>query len=119
MQVDEGSASLSAILLDDAYYDLIREQRTEEKNLPFVKPAALIPLKARAWLDLSARNKKSQKADPKDIAKHRTDVFRIANTLPGEPGPRLYESIQSDVKSFLAAFPADNPEWPAILLNLA
>lgn len=48
MQVDEGSASLSAILLDSAYYDdLIREQRTEEQNLPFVKPAALIPLKAR------------------------------------------------------------------------
>lgn len=118
VQVDEGSASLSAILLDDAYYNLIREQRTEEKNLPFVNPAALIPLKARAWLDLSARNKKGEKVDAKDIAKHRTDAFRIANTLPGEPGPKLHESIQSDLKSFLAAFPADNPEWPAILGSL-
>lgn len=118
VQVDEGAGSLSAILLDDAYYNLIREQRTEEKRLPFVNPTALIALKARAWLDLSARNKMGEKVGAKNIAKHRTDVFRIAGTLPGEPGPKLYESIQTDLKSFLAAFPADNPEWPGILASL-
>lgn len=118
VQVDDGSGSLSAILLDDAYYNLIREQRTEVKGLPFVNPAALIPLKARAWLDLSARNKKGEKVDSKDIAKHRADVFRIANTLPGEPGPRLHESIKSDLKSFLAGFPAESGEWPTILDSL-
>jgi hypothetical protein len=80
VKVDEGSASLSAILLDDAYYNLIREQHNEEKNLPFANPAALIPLKSRAWLDLSARAKKGEKVDDKDIAKHRGDVFRIARS---------------------------------------
>lgn len=118
VQVDDGSGSLSAILLDEAYYNLIREQRTEEKGLPFVNPAALIPLKARAWLDLSARKKKGEKVDSRDIAKHRADAFRIANTLPGKPGPRLHKSIQSDLKSFLAAFPAESGEWPAILASL-
>lgn len=118
VQLDSGSGSLSAILLDDAYYNLIREQRTEEKGLPFVKPAALIPLKARAWLDLSARRKKGEKVDATDIAKHRSDVFRIANTLPGEPGPGLQQSIQGDLKSFLAAFPVESSEWPAVLDSL-
>jgi hypothetical protein len=118
VKVDESAASLSAILLDDGYYHLILEQHDEEKNLPFANPAALIPLKARAWLDLSARAKNGEKVDEKDIAKHRGDVFRIANTLPGEAGPKLPPSVQEDLKSFFAAFPVENEEWTGILNSL-
>jgi hypothetical protein len=118
VKVDEASVSLSAILLDDGYYHLILEQHDEEKNLPFANPAALIPLKAKAWLDLSTRAKNGEKVDDKDIAKHRGDVFRIANTLPGEAGPNLPASIQGDLKSFLAAFPVESEEWAGILNSL-
>lgn len=118
VRIDEGSASLSAILLDDAYYNLILEQHNEENNLPFANPAALIPLKAKAWLDLSARAKKGEKVDDKDIAKHRSDIFRIANTLPGQPGPNLPGSIQEDLNSLLAAFPPESEEWKGILDSL-
>jgi len=48
IKLDQDSASLSAILLNDDYYSLVREQHNEEKDLPFANPAALIPLKARA-----------------------------------------------------------------------
>lgn len=118
VQFDETSASLSAILLDDAYYTLIRDYHYEDSELPLVNPVALIPLKARAWLDLTERQKKGQKVDERDIAKHRTNVFRIAATLPGEPGPRLHNTAQTDLGAFLAAFPTDSPEWPAILSSL-
>jgi hypothetical protein len=118
VRVDEGSASLSAILLDDDYYHLILEQHDEEKNLPFANPTALIPLKAKAWLDLSTRAKNGERVDDKDIAKHRGDVFRLANTLPGEAGPNLPASIQEDLKSFLAAFPVESEEWAGILNSL-
>lgn len=118
VKVDESLASLSAILLDDGYYHLILEQHDEEKNLPFANPAALIPLKAKAWLDLSARAKNGEKVDDKDIAKHRGDVFRIANTLPGEAGPTIPASIQEDLKSFLAAFPVESEEWTGVLDSL-
>jgi hypothetical protein len=118
VQIDEISASLSAILLDDAYYTLIREQHNEDADLPLANPVALIPLKARAWLDLTERQKKGQKVDERDIAKHRADVFRIAATLPGQPGPGLPNAVLEDLEAFLAAFPADSPEWPAILSSL-
>lgn len=55
IKLDQDSASLSAILLNDDYYALVRQQHNEEKNLPFANPAGLIPLKARAWLDLTER----------------------------------------------------------------
>jgi hypothetical protein len=118
VQFDEGSASLSAILLDDAYYKLIIEQHDEEKNLPFANPAALIPLKARAWLDLSARAQRGEKVEGRDIAKHRTDVFRIAATLPGGVGPNVADSIKADLRAFLAAFPVSHKDWAAILAGL-
>jgi hypothetical protein len=119
IKLDADSASLSAILLDDAYYELIRVQHNEEKKLPFASPAALIPLKARAYLDLIDREEKGEKVKSEDIAKHRTDVFRIAGTLPDETGPALPGSIQKDLKKFLAEFPPDkNEEWNAIRSGL-
>jgi len=118
VKFDEGSTSLSAILLDDDYYQLILAQHNEEQNLPFANPAALIPLKAKAWLDLSARASQGEKVDKDDIAKHRGDVFRIAGTLPGEPGATLPAPIQEDLESFLAAFPIESNEWTAILDSL-
>ena len=115
IKLDEDSASLSAILLNDDYYELVRQQHNEEKNLPFANPAALIPLKARAWLDLTERAAKGETGRSKEIAKHRTDVFRIAATLPGEAGPAVPGAVQEDLRKFLAVFPVENKEgWQAI-----
>jgi hypothetical protein len=116
--LDEGTASLSAVLLDDDYYSLIMTQRTQGDDLPRVNPAALIPLKARAWLDLTKRAKEGQTVDAKDIAEHRADVFRIAATLPGEAGPKIPGAIRADLEAFLEAFPPENAAWPAILDSL-
>ncbi len=115
IKLDEDSASLSAILLNDDFYELVRQQHNEEKNLPFANPAALIPLKARAWLDLTERAAKGEEGKGKDIAKHRNDVFRIAATLPGEAGPTIPGAVQEDLRKFLATFPVENKEaWQAI-----
>jgi len=119
IKLDADSASLSAILLNDDYYALVREQHNDERNLPFANPAALIPLKARAYLDLEERALKGEQGKGKDIAKHRTDVFRIAATLPGEPGPTIPALVQEDLRRFLAAFPPEKTEeWEAIRAGL-
>jgi hypothetical protein len=115
IKLDDDSASLSAILLNDDYYALIRGQHNEEKNLPFANPSALIPLKARAHIDLAERAAKGEAGKSKDIAKHRTDVFRIAATLPGEAGPDIPGTVKEDLQKFLSAFPVENKdEWQAI-----
>jgi hypothetical protein len=58
VEIDENSANLSAILLDDDYYGLILEHRRQDEGLPFVTPEGLIPRKARAWIDMTERQKK-------------------------------------------------------------
>jgi hypothetical protein len=48
-------ASLSAILLDDAYYQLLMAGTVREEGLSWLNEQMLIPFKAKAWLDLRAR----------------------------------------------------------------
>jgi hypothetical protein len=110
--------SLSAILLDDDYYRLIQTGNDLRDGLRFANTTALIPLKSKAWLDLTRRKVAGEAVDSKNITKHRNDVFRLAATLPTEPGPTLPSAITSDLASFLAALPAASEEWPSILASL-
>jgi hypothetical protein len=118
--IPAGSAchSLSAILVDDDYYSLIQTHQMVHDGLSFATATALIPLKACAWLDFNRRKAEGQKIDSKDIAKHRNDVFRLVETLPGEPGSALPVTITDDLARFLRSFPEDSPEWEPILVSL-
>ena len=118
IRAGEKHHSLSAILLDDGYYQLLREHQTVSNGLPFATATSLIPLKSKAWLDLSERIQRGEKVDSKNIKKHRSDVFRLAATLPGEPGPSLHPDILADLQAFLSNFEPGSNEWQAILAAL-
>jgi hypothetical protein len=111
----EDVSSLSAILMDGEYYGLILDTRVTVADLPMVSADGLIPLKARAWLDLSRRKEAGQNVDADDIAKHRNDVFRLVPVLPVGGHYALPERVRSDLRRFLAAFPVDSEQWPRIL----
>ena len=110
--------SLSAILLNADYYELIRAHAEKVDGLAFATATALIPLKARAWIDLTQRKLAGETIDADDILKHRNDVFRLAATLAATAGPALPAAIRSDLIAFLEAFPEDAAEWEAILASL-
>ncbi len=111
--------SLSAILLHDAYYDLVRQHNDVIDGLAIANATSLIPLKAYAWLDLTRRLSQGEQIDSRKIKKHRSDVFRLALTLPATPGLQLPEEIRADVTRFLESFPVTSPEWEEISRSLA
>jgi hypothetical protein len=87
-------ASLSAILLDDGYAAWIQEGRTEVEGVSILGATHLIPLKARAWIDLRARQGDGQRVDSADIRKHRNDVFKLAAVIePGAGSERRMSSV--------------------------
>lgn len=110
--------SLSALLLDAAYYQLIQKHHVVRDGLPFANATSLIPLKAYAWVNMTRQKAAGEEIDSKNITKHRNDVFRLAATLPGEAGPALPPSIKEDLINFLRAFPEDSAAWPQILSAL-
>jgi hypothetical protein len=99
--IDEAVASLSAILLDEDYYAFIMGGRRETNGLPWVGEDRLIPLKAVAWLDLTARLESGDAVDAKNIRKHANDVFRLAQLFAPETRITVVERVGKDLARFL------------------
>ena len=112
---DEAISSLSAILLDDAYYAFIMAGRREVDGLPWVGEDRLIPLKAVAWLDLSARQEQGEPVDAKNIRKHANDVLRLSQLLAPATRILLDAKIADDMRRFLATAAADTSLDPKAL----
>ncbi len=105
--LDEAVASLSAILLDDAYYEFIMAGRRKVNGLPWIGEDRLIPLKAIAWLDLNARKEQGAKVDSKDVRKHLNDVLRLSQLLAPATRISLAQNISNDMTRFLNAVASD------------
>lgn len=103
LPIDEEAASLSAILLDSGYYEFLKTMVRPLGGIPVLDEAAIIPFKARAWLDLSARRAAGERVDEKDIRKHRNDVARMLQLLATDANFALPSTVQSDMADFVAA----------------
>lgn len=101
LPMEEDVSSLSAILMDADYYRFIQAGRQQIDGLPVVGTAHLIPLKARAWLDLSQREKNGENIDSKAIKKHKNDVFRLYQILDPTIDPVAPEAVKRDMREFL------------------
>lgn len=108
LPLSESTASLSAILLDDDYYQFILQNGAELRGVQIANEYCLIPLKARAWLDLTERRSEGEAIDRRDINKHRSDVFRLVQLLNPSIVLPMNERIQSDLNKFLEQV------WPEI-----
>jgi hypothetical protein len=113
--LDEAVASLSAILLDEVYYAFIMAGRREIDGLPWIGEDRLIPLKAIAWLDLTARKEEGAKVDAKDVRKHLNDVLRLSQLLAPTTRIAVDKKIGADMTRFLAAVVADTSIDPKAL----
>lgn len=113
LPIDEAAASLSAILLDSGYYDFLRESARIIDGLPVLGEAAVIPFKARAYLDLTVRKANGEAIDSKDIKKHRNDVFRILQLLPEGGVQPLPDAIRADMSAFLEVVAHDTGFRPS------
>ena len=100
--------SLSAILLDDGYYAFLHGHTRLLAGVNVVTERALIPLKARAWLDLAARKESEPDAvDGKHIRKHCNDVLRLSQLLAETDRIELPGAVRSDFERFCNAVAPD------------
>lgn len=100
---EQAVQSLSAILLDTDYYAFLHAHTVHLVGVNVVTEKALIPLKARAWLDLSARKAAGGDVDSKHLSKHRNDVLRLLPLLATEDRIPAPPSIQADIVQFVLA----------------
>ena len=103
LPMDDDISSLSAILLDDDYYELVRSGTVVVDGVNVLDAAYLIPFKAKAWLDLTQKKAAGQSVDSKNIRKHKNDVFRLSALLTQQSNVVVTESVLADLRAFLAA----------------
>ena len=111
--VDQDIVSLSAILLDDSYFEALQAAKRQVDGVTIIDETLLIPFKARAVLDLTARSEADGNVNRKDIRKHRNDVFRLAQLLPEDAQVALPASVRRDLRAFIDLAHADQTLDPS------
>lgn len=93
--------SLSALLLDTDYYNLLKDGREIQNGYSVLSNKYLIIFKAKAWLDLTQRKEQGEQIDSKNIKKHLNDIARLSGSLEEVSSIHLPANIQIDMKKFL------------------
>lgn len=107
--VEDELESLSAILLNDDYYDYILTHGFFEYDVHLANTESLICLKARAFNDLTNRKAQGENIDSKKIQKHKSDIFRLAVTLKPANVFELPHTMKTDLQIFTDTIAADLP----------
>jgi hypothetical protein len=97
-------------LLDDEYFQLIKESSVEVSGHRVVNALGNICLKARAYCEMKTLKETDPSAvDTRDIEKHKKDIVRIAFTLSGE-NLRVSGRPKKDLTAVLEAISGMSPD---------
>jgi hypothetical protein len=110
IHIDESIVSLSAILLDDAYYDLLVRGKLIVEGYSLIEIETVILFKIKAWIDLKQRKKAGEQIDSKNIKKHRNDIFRLLVNVNPSTKVEIVDEIKDDVNEFIDMIHLDKPD---------
>ena len=97
----EEASSLSAILLDDDYYQFTLSNSEVIGGVRVAGDVALISLKAKAFLNNLKRSQDGQTVQEADIVKHKNDIIRLVATLDPGKEVEIPELIKQDLIAYI------------------
>ena len=101
--VGDEISSLSAILMDEEYYDQCIKTSVIEDGVRVANPLSLLCLKVRAFLNLTEEKKTNPLVRSGDVKKHRDDVFKIlAMRIDPFTPVELSVSMKGSIKRFIS-----------------
>ncbi|MEO6136992.1 MAG: hypothetical protein ABIP35_17695 [Ginsengibacter sp.] len=108
--VEEDLSSLSAILLDEDYYQFTIANIQQMDKLPVASAEALIALKASAFLNMLQRKEAGEKIDSRNIKKHKNDILKLAITLTADSKVKCPDKIKSDISNYIKKMKEEKPD---------
>ena len=108
LPLEEDISSLSAILLDDDYYDFLKQGKITVDGIAVLDAAYLIPFKAKAWIDLVDRKAAGEHIDSRNIKKHKNDVFRLTELIDPTIKITAPQEVYKDIQEFLRRMEDEN-----------
>jgi len=116
--VEEDLSSLSAILVDDEYYQFTLANTQQVDGLPVASAEALIALKVSAYLDMLQRKEAGEQIDSKHIRKHKNDVLRLAVTLAADSKVECHDKIRADISRYIQLMKEEEPDVKAMFKEM-
>jgi hypothetical protein len=105
----EGVSNLSAILLNEDYYNYTIEHSFVKDDVHYANIEAIICLKAYAYLDNKKRKLEGQDVKQRDIDKHKYDIFRMVFLVSPETRFEVPEIITNNLHAFVDGIAGDLP----------
>lgn len=101
LTIEEEMISLSALILDDEYYQFILDNNSKKEGILIADMECLVILKIRAYNDLKQKKEDvDSKIKSEDIAKHKNDIFRLAQNFNLTTKIKCTEKMMKDIKLF-------------------
>lgn len=115
---DEEISSLSAMLLDDDYYEFTLKNCSDVDGLMVANEHALICLKTKAYINNRQREIDGQIVRNEDIEKHKKDVLKLILTLESNGHTECPESIKTDLRKYLEILKEENTDIAKITIGM-
>ena len=113
--IEGDTSSLSAIIMDDDYYHFTIDHSRLTGGIRHADSAALVALKARAYLNLLQDRKHGTHVNSKDIKKHRSDVLKNVIIME-QVQIKAPRTIVDCIEEFVASL---RNEWDTLAVPLA
>jgi hypothetical protein len=107
--VSEDLSSLSAILMNDDYYNFTINHSSLKNGIHIADIESLICLKCKAYLEMSERKARGEQIDSRQIAKHKKDVFRLVAMLGTDESVVVPKQLSDDIERFCKSVSGDLP----------
>lgn len=105
----EDISSLSAIIIEDEYYNFIKNNKQVLDDFSVLNIAGLIALKIKAFFDLI--NRKTDNTLDREISKHRNDVIRLTSLLAESDKIQTPQKIKNNIEEFLINLDNISPNY--------
>ena len=108
IHIADDISSLSAILLNDDFYNFMTEGRRTINGLCILDASYLIPFKMFAWLNLTEQKAAGKHVNERDLKKHKNDVFRLLQIIPNNTSVPVSGEVSKSIDMFIEKMQNEN-----------
>ena len=102
IHIDDDTSSLSAILLNDDFYNFMLSGRKIVSGVSLLDTEHIIPFKMYAWLDLKDKKSRGEHVNDRDLKKHKNDVFRLLRIVDRSISIETSGLVRESIVRFLS-----------------
>ena len=117
IHIGEDISSLSAIALDEDFYNFMMEGRKVIDGVCVLNAEHIIPFKMFAWLNNKKEKEEGKNIGTKDISKHKNDIFRLYQLLNLDIKVKTFGNVKKAVSLFIEKMYTENVDQTIIGKN--